>query len=177
MGVRMQKILVVSHCILNICSKVTSYNVDEQRVEAEHRRSLLKYIMQEDIQLIQLPCPEFLMYGSKRWGHVKEQFDNPFFRSQCRKMLEPVILQLKEYTAYPERFEVLGIVAINYSPSCGYHATCKGDWGGELSDCPNLEQKIGTVMAVPEPGVFMEELIKLLDEAKLSLSILNLSSF
>lgn len=173
----MHKILVVSHCILNICSKVTGYNEDEQRTEAGHRRSLLEYIIQKDIQIIQLPCPEFLMYGTKRWGHVKDQFDNPFFRSQCRNMLEPIILQLKEYAAYPERFEVLGIVAIDYSPSCGYHVTCKGDWGGELSGCPDLEKKIGTLSTASEPGVFMEELISLLEEAKLSVPILDLSSF
>ncbi len=173
----MHKILVVSHCILNIASKVTGYNEAEQIEEAGHRRNLLEYVMQKDIQLIQLPCPELLMYGSKRWGHVKDQFDNPFFRRQCREMLEPVILQLCEYANNPERFQIEGIVAIDYSPSCGYHATCKGDWGGEFSLIPGLEHKLDTLSTVPEPGVFMEEFIQLLQEAKLSIPILDLSSF
>jgi predicted secreted protein len=173
----MDKILVVSHCILNTSSKVVSYNEAEQEEEGRHRRKLLEEVLRNNIQLIQLPCPEFLMYGSKRWGHVKDQFDYPFFRSQCRSMLEPIILQLKEYAAHPDRFQLLGIVAIDHSPSCGYHVTCKGDWGGELGGCPGLENKLGSVVTAPEPGVFMEELIKLLEEAALSIPILDLSSF
>jgi predicted secreted protein len=173
----MHKILVVSHCILNIASKVISYNEAEQSEEARHRRNLMEYVMKNDIQLIQLPCPELLMYGTKRWGHVRDQFDNPFFRGQCRHMLEPIILQLQEYAANSERFRLEGIVAIDYSPSCGYHVTCTGDWGGEFSGCPGFEQKIGSLKEAPEPGVFMEELIKLLEEANLNIPILDLGSF
>ena len=173
----MHRILVVSHCILNTASKVISYNEAEQREEAGHRKNLMEYVLQNDIQMIQLPCPELLLYGTKRWGHVKDQFDNPFFRSQCRVMLEPVIQQLQEYAMNPERFHLVGIVAIDHSPSCGYHATCRGDWGGEFSGCPDFEQKLGTVSTATEPGVFMEELNNLLREAKLSVPILDLSSF
>lgn len=173
----MIKILVVAHCILNTASKVTGYNEVEQKEEAEHRRRLLDYVRENNIQLFQLPCPEFLMYGARRWGHVKEQFDHPFFRNQCKEMLMPIILQLKEYASNPDRFELLGIVAIDYSPSCGYHVTCKGDFGGELSGCPNLGEKLESVSTVEEPGVFMEELIWLLQEGKLLIPILDLSSF
>lgn len=173
----MQQILVVSHCILNTASKVLSYNEAEQREEAGHRKNLLEYVLQNDIQMIQLPCPELLLYGTKRWGHVKDQFDNPFFRSQCRVMLDPIIQQLREYALNPERFRLMGIVAIDNSPSCGYHATCRGDWGGEFSGCPDLEQRLGTLSIGSEPGVFMEELNNLLKEAKLSVPILDLSSF
>ena len=173
----MHQILVVSHCILNTASKVISFNEAEQREEAGHRKNLLEYVLQNDIQMIQLPCPELLLYGTKRWGHVKDQFDNPFFRSQCRVMLEPVIQQLQEYALNPERFRLVGIVAIDHSPSCGYHVTCRGDWGGEFSGCPDFEQKLGTVSTASEPGVFMEELNHLLKEAKLSVPILDLSSF
>ena len=173
----MDKIFVVSHCILNISSKVSGYNEAEQKEEAVHRRSFMEYVGKNDIQLIQLPCPEFLLYGARRWGHVREQFDHPFFRDQCRQMLKPLILQLKEYASYPERYTLLGIVAIDYSPSCGYRATCKGDWGGELSGCPNLEQKLGSLITAEEPGVFMDELIKLLREEQMELPILDLSSF
>jgi predicted secreted protein len=173
----MDKILVVSHCILNISSKVIGYNEMEQREETEHRRGLMEYVRENNIQLLQLPCPEFLMYGASRWGHVKEQFDHPFYRKQCREMLEPVMMQLKEYASYPERFALLGIVAIDHSPSCGFHATSKGDWGGELGGCPNLMQKLESLTSAEEPGVFMEELIKLLHEAQLEVPILDLSSF
>jgi predicted secreted protein len=152
----MEEILVVSHCILNPASKVVSYNLEEINEETAKREKLLDYIIKHNIRMIQLPCPEFIMYGAARWGHVKEQFNHPFFRKQCRMMLEPVILQLKEYMQYPERFNITAIVAIDGSPSCGYNLTCRGEWGGEFSNCPDFENKINSLNMSKESGAFME---------------------
>ena len=38
-----------------------------------------------------------IVYGIKRWGHVKEQFDTLFYREQCREMLRPIVQQTKSY--------------------------------------------------------------------------------
>ncbi len=108
--------------------------------------------------LLQLPCPELTLYGSIRWGHVKEQFDNVFFRAHCRRILEPLVEQLAEYAAHPERFRILGIVGIDGSPSCGVSVTCRGRWGGELGNASQLEQKITSVRMVKESGILVEEL-------------------
>ena len=137
----MKRILVVMHCILNRASKVKSYNIEEINEENELRKELLKVVFEKDIELLQLPCPEFTMYGAKRWGHVKDQFDNPFFRNHCKNILNPVIDQLIEYYTNKEKFEIVGIVAIDGSPSCGYNFTCKGNYGGELGGCTTLTKK------------------------------------
>lgn len=171
----MDKILIVSHCILNTSSKVISNNTTEDQKEADNREKLLNYVIKNNIQLLQLPCPELVMYGSRRWGHVKEQFDHPFFRIQCKKMLIPIVMQLKEYASSPERFELLAIIAIDGSPSCGYRLTCRGDWGGELSDCPDFDNKLSSLYLLNESGIFMEELKKLLDEEYLDIPIKDLS--
>ena len=65
----MKNILIVSHCILNNASKVVQ---DETLLEKEYseRNELLSSVMSKGVQMIQLPCPEFMMYGAKRWGHV-----------------------------------------------------------------------------------------------------------
>lgn len=173
----MNKLLIVSHCILNTASKVVSYQPEEMEEESRNRERLLDYAIKNQIQLIQLPCPEFMLYGYRRWGHVKNQFDHSFFRKQSREMLAPIILQLKEYTSCPERFQVLAIIAIDGSPSCGYHKTCKGDWGGEFSGCPDLSNKLSQIYCSDESGVFMEELIKFLKEEKLMIPIKDLSEF
>ncbi|MDD3173512.1 MAG: hypothetical protein PHF63_07610 [Herbinix sp.] len=171
----MKQILVVSHCILNNASKVVSYNEEEIREEALNREILLHYIMENNIQLIQLPCPELMMYGSRRWGHVKEQFMHSFFRKQCREMLEPIILQLKEYASCPERFQLMAVVAIDGSPSCGHSLTCKGNWGGEFTGLTNFDEKINSLSIVDEAGVFMEELQILLEAEELDIPIKDLS--
>ena len=117
----MQKIVFVSHCILNTASKVVLYNQEEMDAEEALRKKFMHLAIDRDIQLIQLPCPEFTLYGANRWGHVSNQFDNVFFRRHCRNILSPILDQLKEYLAHGERFEILGIVGIDGSPSCGLH--------------------------------------------------------
>lgn len=47
-------------------------------------------------------------------------------------MLLPIVMQLEEYAAYPDRYDILGVYGINGSPSCGVDYTYDGDWGGEL---------------------------------------------
>ena len=86
----MKKIVFVSHCILNTASKVVLYNQEEIDAEENLRKKFMHEVIDKEIQAIQLPCPEFTLYGAKRWGHVSDQFDNVFFRSHCRRILAPV---------------------------------------------------------------------------------------
>ena len=92
----MRKILFVSHCILNTAAKVVRYG-DTGKKEEESRLEFVVKTVEQGIQLVQLPCPEFTLYGPGRWGHTREQFDNPFFREHCRKILSPVLTQMKAY--------------------------------------------------------------------------------
>ena len=170
----MKHILAVSHCILNTASKVAQ---DESGLAEEYRQrgELLRTAIDKGVQLLQLPCPEFMLYGSRRWGHVKDQFDNPFFRGQCRSMLEPVMLQLREYASEPERFCLLGIAAVEGSPSCGATRTCRAsDWGGEF-DVKACGDLAAAVSEVNEPGVFMEVITEMLAENGLELPLLSIS--
>ena len=164
----MKKIIFVSYCILNTSSKVVMYNTLEMEKEENARKSFLKYCIDNDIQIIQLPCPEFTLYGSKRWGHVSNQFDNPFFRKHCRTILMPIIDQLKEYLNNNESFEVLGIMGINGSPSCGVEFTCSGDWFGSFEERKDLDKTLSTASIKYDKGIFMDELNKLLNENNLN---------
>ena len=166
----MKEILIVSHCILNNAAKVAQ---DESGLAEEYaqRNALMQAVTDKGVQLIQLPCPEFILYGAKRWGHVKDQFDNPFFRAQCRAMLEPVMMQLEEYAHHPERFRLLGVVSVEGSPSCGHALTCRADWGGELEG----GEPLPSVSTANEPGVFMEVLESMLSERNLDIRIMSIS--
>ncbi len=168
----MDNLLIVAHCILNKSSKVV---MDEKELEAEYqvRDRLLKLALEKDVQLIQLPCPEFLLFGSKRWGHVRDQFDFPFFRKACREMLTPILLQLQEYNGDRERFHILGIVSVEGSPSCGAYLTCRGRWGGDFGSS-DIHSVLDTLQMTDEPGVFMEELQALLKENSLEIPIITM---
>ncbi|MEG1255354.1 CD3072 family TudS-related putative desulfidase [Clostridium sp.] len=170
-----KKIVFVSHCVLNTASKVV-YNVKKGITEEEiARKNFLCEAIKEDIHIIQLPCPEFNLYGSNRWGHTKEQFDNPFFRDSCRKMLEPYILQIKEYVNSSDKFEVLGIIGIDGSPSCGVNVTCCGEWGGEFSSHDDINGVIQRVHVKKEKGVFIEVLESLLQENGIDMIMVGLT--
>lgn len=152
-----KRIILVSHCIMNQYSKVESTcpkNPDIIR--------LLSFLMEKRIGIIQLPCPETHMYGLKRWGHVKDQFDTPFFRSTSKDLLKPIVGQVKDYIN--NGYELLGIVAIEGSPSCGASKTCTGkEWGGDFKDIKVIEEKISKLVYGDGKGVFMEELEKMLN--------------
>lgn len=170
-------ILAVCHCILNPASKVVSFHEAESEQERALRESVVQTLLQKGVGLIQLPCPEFTLYGAQRWGHVKEQFDNPFFRRHSRTLLAPYVDQLSEYAAHPERFRLLGILGIDGSPSCGVTKTCSGDWGGELYCAGHTQRKLAPAQEAQGMGVFMEELTLLLQERGLPLPIFSLHTY
>lgn len=169
----MQKIIFVSHCILNKAAKVEQ-DESELKEEYELRARLLEEIVRQDVQVIQLPCPEFVMYGSRRWGHVKDQFAHPFYRDTCRKLFEPVLMQIEEYAGNPKKFQLIGIVSVEGSPSCGRSLTCRGDWGGELSDLDKVQKKVKRLTMEQEMGVFMEEISRMLRERNIQLPIFTM---
>lgn len=164
---RKREIVAVCHCILNCNSKVEGLSNDN----GSHNVSL--QILSSGYGIIQLPCPEMVMYGIKRWGHVKEQFDNLFYRNQCKIMLDPYIKQFENYIK--NNYKIKAIIAIDGSPSCGYNKTCSSDnWFGELSGCNNLSEKLSDIKMIDGKGIFIEELEKSLKENNLEIPIIGL---
>lgn len=169
-------ILLVSHCLLNTAAKVR-YPDGAHRVPEEGARlAFLQQALERGVQLIQLPCPEFTLYGPSRWGHTREQFDNPFFRAHCRRILTPVVQQLQAYLQPREgaHFRVLGVVGVEGSPSCGVNRTCTGPWGGELGGRDDLMETVAQARGIPGMGVLMEELARMLEQAEIRLPMVGL---
>lgn len=149
----MSKIAFISHCLLNNLSKVENFD--------NKNKDLIKYLLENDVDLIQMPCPEFTLYGGRRFGQVKEQYDTPFFRKHCSLLIEPLIQQIEEYKR--NEHQILGIFAIKGSPSCGYLHTVSGsNWTGEIKE--NSDILLKNVKLINGSGVFMEELLKKLPD-------------
>lgn len=169
-----QKILFVSHCFLNDGAKLKNQNQLEMEKERKDKREFLKKILDAGVELIQLPCPEFVLYGANRWGHAASQFDTAFFRKESRKMLEPFVLQMEEYRSYPERFEIIGIVGIDGSPSCGVTFTYDGEWGGEFSGNEKLSDTLASLKKEEKSGIFIKVLKEMLVEKGYEISFYSL---
>jgi predicted secreted protein len=170
----MQKIIFAAHCVLNTASKVVMYNTDEMAQEEALRRHFVHAVLDAGLQMRQMPCPEFTLYGCKRWGHCSDQFDNPFFRNHCQKLLAPVLDEVTAYMTDRERFEVLGFVGIDGSPSCGVDYTCTGPWGGNLAGRDDLAAAVAGAKLVKGRGVFFDELNRMLGERGLRLPCMGL---
>ncbi|SDZ07593.1 CD3072 family TudS-related putative desulfidase [Tindallia californiensis] len=156
---RSKKIVLLAHCLLNVNSKIkglANYSA--------HHVDTLKKVVEEELGIIQLPCPEITYLGMDRWGMTKNQYSYPAYRNHCRQLLKPVIDQIREYEK--QHYEIVEVVGIDGSPSCGVQYTETGYEGGMV--CCDDRNEPQTVR-IEESGVYMEELMKLLNEAEISL--------
>ena len=155
---RSRKILIVCHCVLNANAKVPPLAA----VPGVFSDVILPCV-DDGCGLFQLPCPETAYLGVNRWGMTKEQYDNRSFRAHCRTILEAPLAQLSAFKQAGYAFE--GLVGMDGSPNCGVNLTCEGYTGGEISPVKAVEKQIQNLWFVKGKGVFMSELLALLDQA------------
>ncbi len=159
---RSKKMILLSHCILNSNSKVEGLSDYPAII-----KDIINLLCENDIGIMQLPCPEMHIYGINRWGHVKEQFDTPHFRQECRRILKPTVNQVYDYIN--NGYEIIGVVGVDGSPSCGVNKTCSGNWKGEISNNPDINNMLKSLEMIKGKGIFIEELVKLLDEKDINI--------
>ena len=74
----------------------------------------------------------------------------------------------------PEEFQIIGIVSVEGSPSCGYRLTCRGSWEGEIGSGEDMLERAGSLKMIEEPGVMMEILQSELNRRNMDISIISL---
>lgn len=164
---RSKKLAVIAHCILNQNSVVVPY----AREMKEFSPFILKS-MENNIGLLQLPCPEAALYGLNRWGHVKDQFMHKGFINPAREMLEKFTDTLSDYIE--AGYEITGIYGIKGSPSCGVNLTCRSNWCGEAWNYKSLEDISSRVEMVEEPGIFMELFKEILENRNINIPFIDI---
>lgn len=158
---RGKKIVLLSHCILNVNAKVAGLaNYKSGLID------LMQALLNGGYGLIQLPCVEMDMCGVNRWGQVKSQLDHPHFRSRCRELLEPIIYQVEDY--YNNGYEIAAVIGIDGSPTCGVNYVAEGNWSGEIGEEYGLEAKLASLRSDTTAGIMMEVLMQMLDEIGVS---------
>jgi predicted secreted protein len=152
---RSKQILIVCHCVLNANAKVYPL----AGVGGVFMDSLGSYI-ESGCGLFQLPCPETTYLGMNRWGMTKEQYDHANFRAHCREILKFPLVQLQAFAE--AGYELTGVMGMDGSPNCGVNLTCEGYEGGELGDPENIARQLDALRFVTGKGVFMIELLEML---------------
>ncbi|MBU5590377.1 hypothetical protein KQI89_01235 [Clostridium sp. MSJ-4] len=164
-----RNICILAHCFINANSKV------EGPCRYKGVLKPLTYaLIERDYGIIQLPCPELTFYGMRRWGHVRNQFDNPYFRNHCRKLLNPIILQIKEYIA--NDYKIKYIIGVNGSPSCGIDVSCVSNtWKGEITKIESIDTLKRDITYDKVPGIYMDEFMKMLKEENIEIDFLGIN--
>ena len=148
---RTRRIVFLAHCFLNMNTRFP-----EGADFAGAHIPLVELLLQSEVGIVQMPCPEFLCLGLEKtgWGVGSDAE----IRGCFRRVAETVADQVKVYLGHG--YEILGIIGMNPSPSCGVEVS-KGK-GTMLGLDRDTSEKA-------ESGVFIEELISLLKERGLPL--------
>ncbi|WP_240838801.1 CD3072 family TudS-related putative desulfidase [Acidaminobacter sp. JC074] len=128
---RGKRIVLVSHCILNQNSVVKPL----ARAKGAYK-TIVDVINNENIGILQLPCPELIHLGLKRPPMSKEAYDTKAYRDLCKDLLSTIMIQLKAYRQVG--YEIVGLIGIDESPTCSL--SNKGILMEELFKCLQIEK-------------------------------------
>ena len=107
-----------------------------------------------------MPCAEMTALGMRRWGQTREQYESVPFVEHCTTLALDTLAQVEEYQRCG--YQIVGLVGVDGSPTCGVTKSAVGDWGGEYS--PEGWAETGaTSTARHKPGVHIELLMELLE--------------
>jgi predicted secreted protein len=148
---RNHRIVFLAHCFLNMNTRFP-----EGAEFPGANIPLVELLLQSEVGIVQMPCPEFLCLGLEKtgWGVGSEAE----IRGSFRRVAETVADQVEAYLG--GGYEILGIIGMNPSPSCGVEVS-KGK-GTMLGLDRDTSEKT-------EPGVFIEELTTLIQARGLPL--------
>jgi predicted secreted protein len=141
---RSRRVIILAHCLLNQ-NAISDGTADLPSQFTE----LLDLLTCNHIGIIQLPCPELLCLGLDRGdcdgakrpvldenSRIRDLIEENGNIAILRQRVKELVLQILGY--HRHGFEVVGIVGVNRSPSCGIETT---------SSCGK---------EMPGKGVFME---------------------
>lgn len=131
-----EKVVLVSHCILNQSTRAWWEDGGATR-ERGMLRDVVEVLLGHHVGAIQMECPEFSLYGNPRPPRSKDGYDTPQFRERCREIAERAC-DLMESCLDQGRnpgFRVVAIVGVENSPSCGVSKVTR-TVGGETVTCP-----------------------------------------
>ena len=143
---RQKKLVVTAHCVLNQNAVVREW----ERAPGAFNK-LVKVLLEENVGILQLPCPEMAYLGEERPPKTKEEYDTPPYRVLCQQLPAPLIKQLEDYDQ--QGYQIIGLLGISQSPSCDTLSE-KGIFMEELMD--QLEKKNIRLRCFDVPESYLE---------------------
>ncbi len=158
---RSKRVIFLAHCLLN----QNAISDGTAEVPAAHRE-ILRAILDAQVGVVQLPCPELCGLGLDRGDprgaerpvvventRIRRAMEQPEAAARLQELTDQVVWQIREYRKHG--FAVLGIVGVDRSPCCGVDTTSDQD------------------RELPGRGVFMAALQTALEEAELTVPVIG----
>lgn len=142
---RSGRLVVVSHCIINVHSLE-----DDLAVYPGLEREVVELLIKKGVGIYQIPCPEVELSGIFRKALPKESYEHPKIRSFYRELAENISKTLKAYVK--KGYKIDGVIGAEASPTCGID--CVGRWKNDAAGKKVFPKDIEFI---PGRGVFMEE--------------------
>jgi len=130
---RSKRVVFVAHCVLNQNAKI-----DRCARYPGAMRELTQELIDSDNGVVQMPCPELMLLGLDRQAdpdlettiesedtRVAQCMREPGVVALCDGLAAGVAFQIAEYTRHG--FEVVGIIGVNGSPTCGVETNWAAD--------------------------------------------------
>ena len=159
---RSRRVVFLAHCLLN----QNAISDGTAEVPAAHRE-ILRLILDAQVSVAQMPCPELCCLGLDRGDvhgaerpvveentRIRRAMEKDGPRQKREALADLVAEQVQEY--HKHGFQVLGIVGANRSPNCGLETTSDFD------------------REVESRGAFMEAIAQRLEAAGISVPMLGL---
>ena len=130
---RRRRVIFLAHCLLN----QNAISDGTAEVPAVHRE-ILRTILDAQVGVVQMPCPELCCLGLDRGDpkggerpvvventRIRRAMGQPEAAARLRELTSQVVRQIREYRKHG--FAVLGIVGVDRSPCCGVNTTSDQD--------------------------------------------------
>ncbi len=172
---RGKKVIFIAHCIQNQNS-ISDGTADYPGTLED----IMTMLAGNGVGIVQMPCPELICLGLDR-GNIRGS-NSPVVEENTRirnmmltepakckmkELVQQVIFQVLEYKKF--NFEVLGIVGINRSPSCGVDTTsiCNQEVEGKGLFIEALENELHkNQMSLPFLGIRTSKINEAIDSVK-----------
>ena len=159
---RSKRVIFLAHCLLN-----QNAISDGTAVCPAAFRELIQLLLDHEVGIVQMPCPELCCLGLDRGDvhgaerpvvventRIRRAMEKDGPRQKREALADLVAEQVQEY--HKHGFQVLGIVGANRSPNCGLETTSDFD------------------REVEGRGAFMDAIAQRLEAAGISVPMLGL---
>ena len=131
--IRSKKVVLIAHCLIN--QNATS---DGTAVYPAVFNDLITLLMQNNIGIVQMPCPELCCLGLDRGNpsgadspvlventRIRSAMQQKEPNARLQKLIDYVMLQIYEYQKHG--FKIMAIIGANRSPNCGVDTTSENN--------------------------------------------------